>query len=58
MGYECQADKWSHAATHLSEVLGDLEHEAAAQARLGSTEDHRHAVESFLVKEKPVFHGR
>lgn len=35
-----------------------LEHEAAAQARLGSTEDHRTAVDAFLAKEKPTFSGR
>ena len=42
----------------VSSLRDVLEHEAAAQARLGSTEDHRHAVEAFLAKEKPVFHGR
>jgi 2-(1,2-epoxy-1,2-dihydrophenyl)acetyl-CoA isomerase len=35
-----------------------LEHEARAQVRLGATEDHRNAVEAFLAKEKPEFHGR
>ncbi|NMO91030.1 enoyl-CoA hydratase/isomerase family protein [Actinomycetospora sp. TBRC 11914] len=35
-----------------------LEHEAAAQVRLGATQDHRDAVEAFLAKQKPVFHGR
>ena len=29
-----------------------------AQVRLGATQDHRDAVEAFLAKEKPVFHGR
>jgi 2-(1,2-epoxy-1,2-dihydrophenyl)acetyl-CoA isomerase len=35
-----------------------LEHEAAAQSRLGLTDDHRDAVEAFLAKQKPEFHGR
>jgi 2-(1,2-epoxy-1,2-dihydrophenyl)acetyl-CoA isomerase len=35
-----------------------LEHEAVAQVRLGATQDHRDAVEAFLAKRKPVFHGR
>lgn len=35
-----------------------LEHEAAAQVRLGATGDHRDAVEAFLAKQKPTFHGR
>ncbi len=35
-----------------------LDHEAAAQARLGLTDDHRHAVEAFLAKQKPEFEGR
>ena len=39
----------------LGEVLA---HEAEAQVRLGATQDHRDAVEAFLAKEKPVFHGR
>jgi 2-(1,2-epoxy-1,2-dihydrophenyl)acetyl-CoA isomerase len=39
----------------LGEVLA---HEAEAQVRLGATQDHRDAVEAFLAKEKPTFHGR
>lgn len=35
-----------------------LEHEAQAQVRLGATQDHRDAVEAFLSKQKPTFHGR
>jgi 2-(1,2-epoxy-1,2-dihydrophenyl)acetyl-CoA isomerase len=35
-----------------------LEHEGRAQVRLGATQDHRDAVEAFLSKQKPVFHGR
>jgi 2-(1,2-epoxy-1,2-dihydrophenyl)acetyl-CoA isomerase len=34
-----------------------LDAEAAAQARLGVTADHRGAVEAFLVKERPAFEG-
>jgi len=32
--------------------------EGEAQIRLGNTEDHRRAVSSFLVKERPTFDGR
>lgn len=39
----------------LGEVLA---HEADAQERLGATQDHRDAVEAFLVKQKPHFRGR
>lgn len=35
-----------------------LEHEAAAQERLGATRDHRAAVQGFLHKQKPTFNGR
>jgi 2-(1,2-epoxy-1,2-dihydrophenyl)acetyl-CoA isomerase len=35
-----------------------LEVEAAAQARLGSTDDHRGAVEAFLAKTRPTFEGK
>ncbi|MFI0419642.1 enoyl-CoA hydratase/isomerase family protein [Spongiactinospora sp. 9N601] len=35
-----------------------LEREAAAQARLGRTTDHRDAVRAFLDKRRPVFTGR
>ena len=31
--------------------------EGAAQARLGMTKDHRHAVEAFLAKQRPTFEG-
>ncbi|NIH79178.1 enoyl-CoA hydratase/isomerase family protein [Amycolatopsis viridis] len=34
-----------------------LRGEGEAQARLGLTADHRGAVEAFLAKSKPVFHG-
>lgn len=42
----------------VSSLAATLEHEAAAQRRLGTTEDHRNAVEKFLDKQKPSFHGR
>ena len=42
----------------VSPLRAVLEHEAAAQARLGSTADHRGAVQAFLAKEKPTFLGR
>jgi 2-(1,2-epoxy-1,2-dihydrophenyl)acetyl-CoA isomerase len=43
------------AVSPLERVLAA---EAAAQARLGLTEDHRGAVEAFLAKRRPTFHGR
>jgi 2-(1,2-epoxy-1,2-dihydrophenyl)acetyl-CoA isomerase len=42
----------------VSPLRDVLDHEASAQARLGHTEDHVNAVEAFLAKEKPTFHGR
>jgi 2-(1,2-epoxy-1,2-dihydrophenyl)acetyl-CoA isomerase len=35
-----------------------LETEHAAQARLGQTADHKDAVQAFLAKQRPEFHGR
>ena len=35
-----------------------LEAEGAAQARLGTTRDHRAAVDAFLNKQRPTFEGR
>jgi 2-(1,2-epoxy-1,2-dihydrophenyl)acetyl-CoA isomerase len=35
-----------------------LEAEGAAQARLGTTHDHRAAVDAFLAKQRPTFEGR
>lgn len=37
---------------------GALAREAAAQARLGASEDHRAAVAAFLARERPSFRGR
>ncbi|MFJ2562441.1 MULTISPECIES: enoyl-CoA hydratase-related protein [unclassified Streptomyces] len=46
-----------HAASGAG-LSAVLEREAAAQERLGATEDHRGAVRAFLAKEKPSFGGR
>lgn len=35
-----------------------LEFESSMMKLTGATEDHRAAVDAFLAKEKPVFHGR
>lgn len=35
-----------------------LDHEAAAQTRLGVTRDHAAAVTAFLAKQRPTFEGR
>ena len=43
------------AGPPLAEVLAG---EHAAQARLGVTADHAGAVEAFLAKQRPEFHGR
>ena len=43
------------AISDLSTVLAQ---EAAAQARLSLTQDHRRAVEDFLNKRRPEFQGR
>ncbi|MGE3284653.1 MAG: enoyl-CoA hydratase/isomerase family protein [Pseudonocardia sp.] len=43
------------AVSPLPDVLAA---EAAAQARLGTTEDHAQAVEAFLAKRRPEFRGK
>ena len=43
------------AASSLEEALG---FEADKMALTGGTEDHLAAVDAFVAKEKPVFHGR
>ncbi|HVL83714.1 MAG TPA: enoyl-CoA hydratase-related protein [Pseudonocardia sp.] len=43
------------AVHDLAAVLAE---EGAAQARLAATEDHARAVEDFLAKRRPTFHGR
>jgi 2-(1,2-epoxy-1,2-dihydrophenyl)acetyl-CoA isomerase len=44
-------------AFHRS-LAATLEGEATAQERCGSTQDHRDAVEAFVSKSEPNFHGR
>ena len=44
------------AASH--DLAESLENEGELMARTGATQDHRDAVEAFLAKEKPTFHGR
>ncbi|MGH3930910.1 MAG: enoyl-CoA hydratase/isomerase family protein [Pseudonocardiaceae bacterium] len=43
------------ATAALDEIL---DHEAAAQTRLGVTRDHAAAVTAFLAKQRPTFEGR
>lgn len=43
------------ATASLDEIL---DHEAAAQTRLGVTRDHAAAVTAFLAKQRPTFEGR
>ena len=46
-------------AAAVEPPLGDvLAAEAAAQGRLGQSRDHADAVEAFLAKRTPEFHGR
>jgi 2-(1,2-epoxy-1,2-dihydrophenyl)acetyl-CoA isomerase len=40
------------------DLESSLRFEAEMMALTGATRDHRHAVEAFLAKEKPVFEGR
>jgi 2-(1,2-epoxy-1,2-dihydrophenyl)acetyl-CoA isomerase len=46
----------AHSAGHS--LADSLAHEAELMARTGATEDHRAAVDAFLAKEAPRFHGR
>jgi 2-(1,2-epoxy-1,2-dihydrophenyl)acetyl-CoA isomerase len=45
-----------HSATH--DLASSLAFEADMMALTGATDDHRHAVDAFVAKEKPVFEGR
>ncbi|MGH8869273.1 MAG: enoyl-CoA hydratase/isomerase family protein [Actinomycetes bacterium] len=44
------------SATH--DLDASLEFEGQQMARTGATEDHRDAVDAFVAKETPLFHGR
>jgi len=44
------------SATHA--LPESLAHEAEMMTFTGSTQDHKDAVDSFVAKQKPVFHGR
>lgn len=46
----------AYSATH--DLESALANEAEMMALTGSTEDHRNAVDSFVAKQKPTFHGR
>lgn len=54
--YACVKESLRFGATHS--LVETLAKEDELQTRAGRTEDHRHAVEAFLAKEKPVFVGR
>jgi 2-(1,2-epoxy-1,2-dihydrophenyl)acetyl-CoA isomerase len=43
------------ATHHLAEAL---DHEGRQMALTGATQDHRDAVEAFVAKQQPAFHGR
>ncbi|MFF7244618.1 enoyl-CoA hydratase/isomerase family protein [Embleya sp. NPDC008237] len=45
------------ALLRLADTADVLEREAAAQERLGRTEDHRAAVRAFLAGDRPTFQG-
>lgn len=44
------------SATH--DLEDSLAHEGQQMSRTGATDDHRAAVEAFLAKQRPEFHGR
>lgn len=46
----------AYSATHSFDE--SLAYEAEMMQLTGETRDHRHAVEAFLAKQKPTFHGR
>lgn len=46
----------AHSVGH--DLESSLAFEAEMMRLTGATQDHRDAVEAFLAKEKPVFHGR
>lgn len=56
VAYGAIRDVLEFSATHgLDE---SLDHERRQMTRTGATEDHRAAVEAFLAKQQPEFHGR
>ncbi|MFW6091857.1 MAG: enoyl-CoA hydratase-related protein [Actinomycetota bacterium] len=56
VAYGAIRDVLEFSATHgLDEAL---DHERRQMSRTGATEDHRAAVEAFLAKQQPEFHGR
>lgn len=56
VAYAAIRDVLEFSATHgLDE---SLEHEKQLMRRTGGTEDHRLALEAFLAKQRPEFHGR
>jgi 2-(1,2-epoxy-1,2-dihydrophenyl)acetyl-CoA isomerase len=46
----------AHSAGH--DLASSLAFEAEMMALTGATDDHRHAVDAFVAKQKPVFEGR
>ena len=46
----------AHSAGH--DLASSLAFEAEMMALTGATHDHRHAVDAFVAKQKPVFEGR
>ena len=56
IAYAAIKETLGFAATH--DLSDSLAQEAQAQARCGTTEDHRNAVRAFLAKEQTSFTGR
>jgi 2-(1,2-epoxy-1,2-dihydrophenyl)acetyl-CoA isomerase len=42
----------------VADLATCLDAEATAMTRCRSTEDHKEAVEAFVAKRTPIFHGR
>jgi 2-(1,2-epoxy-1,2-dihydrophenyl)acetyl-CoA isomerase len=56
MAYAAIRDALAFSQTH--DLAESLEHEAGLMGRTGRSADHAAAVQSFLAKEPPTFHGR
>lgn len=56
VAYGAIRDVLEFSATHSLDE--SLDHERRQMTRTGATEDHRAAVEAFLAKQQPEFHGR